>query len=144
MPPVASMKRKPARPAARTRQDPMQDHVVKSDDDRYEIAFHPAFASRCAVTHKDGSTKELYRQEGVYNLDGKGHPTQHVLRLTGKNGCTRDITITIDDPNHSIHSLRLELYDEGYDPMKPLAKYTGGDVVAFDNLATTCPPTCKT
>lgn len=122
----------------------LQDHVVKSDDEEYDIVFHPAFASRCEVVHKDGTSKELYRQQEVHDLGGKGHPKRHILKIKGKNGRTRDITITIDDPNHSIHSLRLELYDEGYDPMKPIARYEGGDVVSYDNLATTCPPRCPT
>lgn len=121
----------------------LRDHVINSDDDEYEVTFHPAFASRCAVTHKDGTVKELYRQTEVHNLGNQGHPKKHVLRLKGKNGRTRDITITIDDPHHAVHSLKLELYDEGYDPMQPIGKYEGGDVVAFDNLAITCPPTCK-
>ena len=133
----------PAAPEQSPLKGYLQDHVVKSDDDEYEVTFHPAFASRCAVTHKDGTTKELYTQTEVYNLGNKGHPKKHVLRIKGKNGRTRDITVTIDDPHHAVHSLRMELYDEGYDPMRPIGKYEGGDVVAFDNLATTCPPTCK-
>jgi hypothetical protein len=133
----------PIPPVTVVRAGNIDDHVVKTDDSEYDITFHPAFASKCVVQHKDGETRELYRQSETHNLGGKGHPKRHVLKIKGKNGRTRDITITIDDPNHSVHSLKLELYDEGYDPMKPLAKYEGGDIVAFDNLASTCPPTCK-
>lgn len=122
----------------------MEDHIVKDDDSEYEITFHPAFASKCVVEHKNGPTKELYRQSGTHNLGGKGHPKKHVVKIKGKNGKTRDITITIDDPNHAVHSLRMELYDEGYDPMNPIETYDGGDVVTFENLASTCPPRCPT
>jgi hypothetical protein len=121
----------------------MEDHIVKNDDDEYEITFHPAFASKCIVEHKDGGTRELYRQTQTHNLKDKKHPKRHVVKVKGKNGRTRDITITIDDPNHAIHSLRMELYDEGYDPMKPVPRYEGGDVVTFENLASTCPPNCE-
>jgi hypothetical protein len=120
----------------------MDDHKTVDVDTDYDVTFHPAFASRCAVTHKDGSEKELYKQKSAHNLGKNGHPKSHVVKIRGKNGRTRDITITIDDPNHAIHSLRMELYDEGYDPMAP-QPFMGGDVVTIENQATTCPPNCE-
>lgn len=120
----------------------MKDHIVKSDDHEYEITFHPAFASRCTVEHKGDKERELFKQKGVHQLKGKGHPKKHVIKIKGKNGKARDITITIEDPNHAVHSLRMELYDEDYDPMQPKS-FEGGDVVTFENQATTCPPNCE-
>ena len=120
----------------------MEDHKTIDVDSDYDVTFHPAFASRCTVTHKDGSEKELYKQSSAHQLNGKSHPKKHVVKIKGKNGRTRDITVTIDDPNHADHSLRMELYDEGYDPMEPQA-FAGGDVVTIENQATTCPPFCE-
>jgi hypothetical protein len=116
------------------------DDVETSD---YFVKLHPAFASACTVARK-GSNRatDLYRQAAgsVVDCQQKGHPKKHVFKLKGKsNG--RDITITIEDPSHSIHSLRLELYKQGRK-----AGETGevGDIVTLENNAITCPPHCDT
>jgi hypothetical protein len=88
----------------------------------------------------DSAARDLYRQAPgtVVNCQAKGHPKKHVLKLKGKsNG--RDITITIEDPTHSIHSLRLQLYKPG---RKPGQTAEVGDVVTLENNAKTCPPLC--
>lgn len=115
------------------------DDVETSD---YFVKLHPAFASACTVTPNGGTgaRRELYRQPAgnVVDCRTKGHPKKHVFKLKGKsNG--RDITITIDDPSHSIHSLRLELYKPG---RKPGETGEVGDVVMLENNAKTCPPHC--
>jgi hypothetical protein len=115
------------------------DHKTVKTDADYDVTFHPAFASRAAVKPKNGVERDLYRQpEGhVVHCPG-GHPKKHVFKLKGK-GNHRDITITIEDPEHSIHSLRLELYDQGR-----VAGTTAetGDVFTLENNAKTCPPLC--
>ena len=64
-----------------------------------------------------------------------------MIRLKGKNGSKRDITITIDDPEHSVHSLSLELYDESRDPNYQ-ETFNPGTTETFTvtNSALTCPP----
>lgn len=116
------------------------EHSTVDTDSDYEVMLHPAFASSCTVAPAGGAARDLYRQAPgtVVNCQAKGHPKKHVLKLKGKsNG--RDITITIDDPTHSIHSLRLQLYKPGRK-----AGQTGevGDVVTLENNAKTCPPLC--
>lgn len=118
------------------------DHKTIHTDAHYDVTFHPAFASRCAVKPKNGTERDLYRQgqgrEHVVHCPG-GHPKKHVIKLKGK-GNRRDITITIEDPEHSIHSLRLELYDEGRVAGKAAET---GDVFTIENNAKTCPPYCE-
>lgn len=116
------------------------DHSTVATDAAYEVMLHPAFASACTVTPAGGTQRDLYRQPAgtVVDCKAKGHPKKHVLKLKGKsNG--RDITITIDDPTHSIHSLRLQLYAEGREAGKTAAT---GDVITLENNAKTCPPLC--
>lgn len=116
------------------------DHSQLSEDSDYEVMLHPAFASACTVAPAGGAPRDLYRQPPgtVVNCQAKGHPKKHVIRLKGKNN-GRDITITIEDPEHSIHSLRLELYKPGRKPGDPVEV---GDVVTVENDAKTCPPMC--
>jgi hypothetical protein len=115
------------------------DHTAVETAD-YQITLHPAFASACTVTPAGGAPRDLFRQAPgtVVDCKAKGHPKKHVLKLKGKtNG--RDITITIEDPEHSIHLLRLELYKPGRKPGDPVEV---GDVFTVENDAKTCPPMC--
>ena len=121
----------------------MEDHITLTTDPDYDVVVHPAFASECTLTSRsDGSVKTLYRQDRskAHDCRGKGHPKKHTIKLKGK-GNRRDITITIDDPDHSVASLALELYPEGRDP-------TAGDeteptdTFTVMNNAFTCPPHC--
>ena len=123
--------------------DTSDHHDVETSD--YFVKLHPAFASACTIT-RNGQTqaRDLYRQgtekKDVVDCQAKGHPKKHVFKLKGKsNG--RDITITIEDPSHSIHSLRLELYKQG---RKPGETGEVGDIVMLENNAITCPPHCDT
>lgn len=116
------------------------EHSTVATDSAYEVMLHPAFASACTVTPKGGTARDLYRQAAgtVVDCNAKGHPKKHVVKLKGKvNG--REITITIDDPSHSIHSLRLQLYADG---RKAGESADTGDVVTIENNAKTCPPLC--
>lgn len=119
-------------------------HKTVTADPEYDVTFHPGFASECTITRKaDNSAKQLYKQSEKHHCDDEGHPKSHVIRLKGKNGSKRDITITIDDPEHSVHSLSLELYDESRD-VTDAAKFDPGTTETFTvmNTADTCPPHC--
>lgn len=119
------------------------DHVTVTADADYDVSFHPAFASRATVSRKDdGSVKELYRQDRSkpVNTRGKGHPKRHVITLRGK-GNNRDVTITVDDPNHSLHSLSFELYDQNRTPLQT-GDWKATETFTIENNAKTCPPDC--
>jgi hypothetical protein len=119
------------------------DHVTVTADSHYDLTFHPAFASRATVTHKqDGVARELYRQDKTKPVDcsAHGHPKRHVIRLKGK-GNNRDVTITVDDPNHTLHSLSMELYDDGRDPSQT-GDWSASETFTVENNAKTCPPDC--
>jgi hypothetical protein len=117
----------------------MEDHTTVSSDN-YEVSFHPAFASSCVVERVGGAAETLYQQDKSKPVDcrGKGHPKQHKIKLKGKNN-KRDITITIDDPNHNIASLQIRLYHEDRVPGTS-GEYS--DVFTVENDANTCPPNC--
>jgi len=120
----------------------MEDHIVKGDDNEYEITFHPAFASRCTVS-KGGRERELFRQEGVHHLNGKKIPKKHTIRLRAKQGGRRDITITLDDAAHSVARITVELYDESHDPTTALKTADTDMVFTVENHAKLCPPNCE-
>lgn len=121
----------------------MEDNLNLTKDPHYDLSVHPAFASECTVTHKDGTVKRLYKQQAKHDCRPKGHPKKHVIKLKGKNGNTRDITITIEDNTYAIHSLKLELYDPSRD-VNDKDKYNPGTTETFTvmNSAETCPPDC--
>ena len=111
---------------------------------KYDVSFHPAFASSCVIEDRDGQKHTLYEQDRTRPVDvSNGHPTRHVIRLKGKNGSTRDITVTIDDPNHDLAGLTLSLYDEARDPMLT-TKFGTTESFTVMNDALTCPPYCGT
>jgi hypothetical protein len=122
-----------------------EHHKTVTADPEYDVTFHPGFASECTITRKgEGPPKQLYKQTEKHDCRPEGgHPKKHVIRLKGKNGSKRDITITIDDPEHSVHSLSLELYDESRD-VTDAAKFDPGTTETFTvtNTADTCPPHC--
>jgi hypothetical protein len=118
------------------------EHTVHDSD--YEVVLNRAFASSCTVTdHATGHTRTLYEQDRSKPVDVRpnGHPRKHRIVLRGRNGRKRNITITIDDPEHAIHGLKLDLYREGRDPSRE-----GDDDAAESfsvlNHAVTCPPIC--
>jgi hypothetical protein len=119
----------------------MKDHIVKTDDHEYEITVHPAFASRCTVNGKDGE-RELFKQQGVHQLRGNPVPKKHTIRLKGKNGSKRDVTITLDDAAHSVARITVELYADGHDPMTALTAGETDTVFTVENSAKICPPIC--
>lgn len=113
-------------------------------DNEYDVTFDRAFASSCTVTDRQtGATRKLYEQDRTKPVDvrASGHPKKHRIVLKGKNGKKRDITITIDDPDHVIHGLTLDLYKEGRDPT-----VSGGseptETFTVTNDSVTCPPVC--
>lgn len=117
------------------------DHKTVTIDSEYDVTFHPAFASSCVVERKGGAKKTLYEQEQDKPVDcSNGHPTKHTIKLKGK-GNKRDVTITIDDPNHSIAGLTLQLYDEARDPAV-VGDWEATESFTVMNSAKTCPPHC--
>lgn len=120
----------------------MEDHIVKTDDNEYEITLHPAFASRCTVGPKNGQARELYKQQGVHKLNGKEIPKKHVIKLKAKNGGKRDITITLDDAAHSVAKITVELYEDSHDPTTALKASNTDTVFSVENSAILCPPIC--
>ncbi|HEY0025737.1 MAG TPA: hypothetical protein VGB24_22810 [Longimicrobium sp.] len=117
----------------------MDDHKTVSSDN-YDVSFHPAFASSCVIEPVGGTAETLYRQDESKPVDcrGKGHPKKHTIKLKGKNN-KRDVTITIDDPNHNIASLQIRLY---HDDRVPGEEGEYSDVFTVENNAKTCPPHC--
>jgi hypothetical protein len=121
----------------------MEDHIVKTDDNEYEITFHPAFASRCTVAGKgDTEARELFKQSEVHHLKGKDRPKKHTIRLKSKNGGKRDITITLDDAAHSVAKITVELYEDSHDPNTALEQSPTDTVFSVENYAKVCPPFC--
>lgn len=123
----------------------MDKHKTVTDDPEYDVTFHPGFASECTITRtSDNASRKLYKQTERHDCRPEGgHPKKHVIKLKGKNGKKRDITITIDDPTYCVHSLSLELYDESRDPNYE-ETYNPGTTETFTvmNTANTCPPYC--
>lgn len=122
----------------------MEDHVIKTDDNEYEVTFHPAFASRCTVGPKNGNGRELFRQSETFKLNGKALPKQHTIRLKSKNGGKRDISITLNDASHSVARITVELYEETHDPTTALTASNTDTVFTVENHAKICPPNCET
>lgn len=133
----------------------------KAENDEYEVTFHPAFASSCTVKKNGEATStDLYRQGSTYQdvvHCPEGHPEEHVIRIRGK-GNGRDITITVHDPSHTLHSISFDLYREARDRrVKPQPTVQAlsmadaqagtradvGETFTLENEAKTCPPYCE-
>lgn len=116
-------------------------HITAALND-YTVTFHPAFASRCAVTGENGEC-EVYKQARPHKLNGQGHPKKHVIRLQGgKYG--RDITLEVNDPKHAIKQVHLELYGDR-DPSHigdSRVEYPAVETFTALNTAELCPPMC--
>jgi hypothetical protein len=123
----------------------MENHKTITTDPDYDVTFHPGFASECTITRTaDNAARQIYKQSGRHDCRAEGgHPKKHVIKLKGKNGKKRDITITIEDPTHSVHSLQLALYDESRD-VNSKETFNPGTTETFTvmNTALTCPPYC--
>lgn len=132
----------------------------KAENDEYEVIFHPAFASSCTVKKNGEKTvTDLYRQGDTQAdvIDCRdGHPKEHVIRIRSKNG--RDITITVNDPSHTLHTISFDLYREARNPrVKRQASVQAfgtadaqastssdvGETFTLENEAKTCPPHCE-
>ena len=121
----------------------MEDHKTVTDDSQYDITFHPAWASKCVVTHHEsGEARTLYAQDKTKPVDvrGKGHPKKHTILLKGKDN-KRNVKITVEDPEHSLHSLTFEMYSEDRDPTQSVQS-SATETVMLENSAITCPPYC--
>jgi hypothetical protein len=117
----------------------MSDHTT-AEKDNYKVTFHPAFASRCAVTGADGECCEVYKQKGVHHLNGSEHPKKHTIRLKGGK-YNRDITLDVHDPHHHIAGITVHMYGDTHVP----GARSGAEAVesfSVDNDVITCPPVC--
>lgn len=112
--------------------------------DGYEITFHPAFSSRCAI-QSNGSDQatELYKQEGKHVFkNGASHPKKHVFKITGGQH-NRDLELEIKDPKHHVARITVEFYADGHEPGWGDARLSQPvEIVTFDNNSGTCPPDC--
>lgn len=118
----------------------MSDGHTTAEKNNYKVTFHPAFASRCTVTSDDGTECEVYKQQGVHQMNGTTHPKKHTIRLTGGK-YNRDIALDVHDPNHHISGITVHLYGEGHEP----GAQKGADTVetfSVVNDVITCPPVC--
>lgn len=120
----------------------MDKHKTVKDDSQYEVTLHPGFASECTVTQKsNGNSRSLYQQTEIYHCGDEGHPTEHRIVVTEKSGAQRSVTITVNDPSHILHSIKLDLYEAGRDP-KVKKDWKSNDTITVMNTAETCPPNC--
>jgi hypothetical protein len=119
----------------------MSDGHATAEKNNYTVTFHPAFASRCAITGDDGEC-EVYRQSAPHPLHGQSHPKKHRIHLKGGK-YDRDVTLEIDDPKHAIKQIHLELYGDR-DPADIGSEtlYPAVETFTAENRAVTCPPNC--
>lgn len=119
---------------------PEPDHTTV-DKDGYQITFHPAFASRCAVQRVGGPEVELYRQQGVHQHPaGQTHPTAHVVQLRGGSD-GRELTLRIEDPRSHIARIVVELYAQGHEPGWGTPEESV-ETLTITNNTVECPPNC--
>jgi hypothetical protein len=116
-------------------------HTTHAKND-YTVTFHPAFASRCAVTGPDGKECEVYKQSAPHQLNGEKHPKKHKIHLKGGK-YDRDVMLEINDPKHAVKRIHVELYGDR-DPSHVGSKtaYPAVETFVADNTAETCPPNC--
>lgn len=122
--------------------DNQKEHKTVAKDG-YEITFHPAFASRCAIKKhgENEEERELYKLEGKHVFkNGAKHPKSHVIKLKGGEH-KRDIELVINDPKHHVARVVVEMYPEGYEPG------WGNNTMAVETFESvngvgTCPPVC--
>lgn len=108
----------------------------------YEVTFHPAFASRCAVRTGE-NVVELFSFKGPHRFaKGEKHPEKHTLRLSGGE-TGRDLEIEVRDPRHQVARITIHLYPDGHTPGSG-ARMEESSLQAFewDNGIPTCPPVC--
>ncbi|HEV7588118.1 MAG TPA: hypothetical protein VGO40_08285 [Longimicrobium sp.] len=119
----------------------MSDGHTTAEKNNYTVTFHPAFASRCAITGDDGEC-EVYKQSGPHHLNGESHPKQHKIHLKGGK-YDRDVTLEIADPKHAIKRIHLELYgDRAPTDIGSAKVFPAVETFIADNRAVTCPPDC--
>lgn len=116
-------------------------HTVVTSDSEYELTVHPAFASACTVASNGGAARDLYRQSGKHQLNGKELPKRHTIRLKARSG-KKDITLAISDAGYSVKKITIELYKDSHDPTKAATTKDSDVVFTVENDAITCPPVC--
>jgi hypothetical protein len=116
-------------------------HTVVSSDAEYELTVHPAFASACTVASNGGAARDLFRQNGTHQLNGKEIPKRHTIRLKSRSG-KKDVTLTLNDAGYSVKKITIELYKDSHDPTKAGTTRDSDLVFTVENDAKLCPPTC--
>ena len=124
--------------------DNVHEHKTVAKDG-YEITFHPAFSSRCAIRAVGNGMPEtvLYKQqEKHFFKNGQTHPKKHVFRIKGGQH-NRDFELEIKDPKHQVARITVEFYGEGHEPGWGDARTADAvEVFTLENNSTTCPPNC--
>lgn len=122
-----------------------REHTTVTKDG-YEVTFHPAFSSRCAIREHgtDAAETELYRQKGKHVFkNGQSHPKKHVVRIKGGKH-NRDLQLEIRDPKHQVARIIVEFYADGHEPGYGDARLAEPvEMFTLDNNSTTCPPNCN-
>ena len=119
---------------------PRKHRTVKKDD--YSLSFYPGFLREGRV-ETGGEEVVLYRQRKPYDI--RGRPDEPLanfsLRLAGGPN-DRDVTLRIEDPQHSIAQIVVRFHPRGYTPGS--REETGPDETAtFENTPVLCPPICE-
>lgn len=112
--------------------------------DGYEVTFHPAFSSRCAIRSNGSDAEtELYKQQGKHVFqNGATHPKRHVVKVKGGKH-NRDLELEIKDPKHHIARITVEFYADGHEPGWGDARVSEPvEMFTMDNNSGTCPPDC--
>lgn len=122
--------------------DEQQDQHETVDKDGYQLTFYPGFVRRCAIHGRDGKAIVLYEQTEVFHLpDGETEslPRSRMHLRGGEQ--ERDFGLTIDDPEHQIARITVELFPPGFQ--------TGGEeegeidqTVIIEEHPVKCPPYC--
>lgn len=119
---------------------PPPKHTVV-EKDGYRITFYPGFAREVEVEDR-GDRKEIYRQSGSHDVRNQPDEplTHHVVRIEGGRS-RRDVTLTLDDPQHAIAEIVVKLHPAGRKPGEGTAQ-PAEETVRMVNDAVLCPPIC--
>ena len=73
---------------------------------KYDITFHPAFASRCTISDEYGVV-EVYEPAASHS----SYPKKHTIRLKGGK-YDRELTLEIEDPKQAIKQIHVKLHGD--------------------------------
>lgn len=114
------------------------------DEDGYQFTFYPGFVREATVQAAGSPPVLLYRQEAPYDV--RGRPDEPLARseirlVGGPNG--RNVTLVVDDPEHSIAEITVRLHPKGHTPGKgPQEGHGPDEVLIIVDETILCPPIC--